>query len=100
VADGRHRYDASTELRHQRAPGRDPGSAYRRTDTTIRHHSDRSGWHWLLLVPIIASLLSPYYNRMEPTVGGMPFFYWFPLSLNLVAAACMLTVHLATKRGL
>ncbi|WP_344119767.1 DUF3311 domain-containing protein [Planosporangium flavigriseum] len=53
----------------------------------------------LLLVPIVMSLLVPFYNRMEPEFGGMPFFYWFPLSLNLLATACMLTVHLATKRG-
>ncbi|NJC73044.1 DUF3311 domain-containing protein [Planosporangium thailandense] len=65
----------------------------------MKRHSGRSGWYWLLLVPVVASLLSPYYNHMEPVLGGMPFFYWFPLSLNVVATACMLAVHLATKRG-
>lgn len=35
----------------------------------------RSGWLLLLLVPCIAALWVPAYNRVEPDVAGFPFFY-------------------------
>lgn len=31
----------------------------------------------LLLVPFLATLLVPLYNREEPALWGFPFFYWY-----------------------
>jgi len=53
----------------------------------------RSGrrWWWLLLiVPVIGPLWVPFYNQLEPTFIGMPFFYWYlflwvPISAALTA---------------
>jgi Protein of unknown function (DUF3311) len=36
-------------------------------------------WYWLLLVPCVAVLLVPSYNRIEPSLYGVPFFYWYQL---------------------
>jgi hypothetical protein len=36
-------------------------------------------WYWLLLIPYIAILWIPSYNRLEPTAFGVPFFYWYQL---------------------
>jgi len=35
----------------------------------------------LLLIPCIAALAVPFYNVIEPTLFGFPFFYWFNLLL-------------------
>jgi hypothetical protein len=58
---------------------------------------DRSRWHWLLFLPIVVPLLPPLYNRVEPTLGGVPFFYWGQLSFALLASAIVAIVHVATK---
>jgi uncharacterized membrane protein YhaH (DUF805 family) len=58
----------------------------------------KSGWrrHWprlLFLIPFIAVLWVPFYNRMEPELGGIPFFYWYQLAWILLAAAIVLVVY-------
>jgi hypothetical protein len=35
---------------------------------------------FLLLVPIVASLWVSFYNSVEPTFLGIPFFYWYQLA--------------------
>ncbi|MGH8212158.1 MAG: DUF3311 domain-containing protein [Rhodanobacteraceae bacterium] len=40
----------------------------------------------LLLLPFIALLAVPFYNRSEPTVAGFPFFYvWMFVWIVLAA---------------
>ena len=34
-------------------------------------------WRWLLVLPFIALLWVPSYNSVEPSLGGVPFFYWY-----------------------
>jgi hypothetical protein len=77
----------------QRIPPDRPSSP-RRTRT---RRLDASRWHWLLLLPIVVPLFPPLYNRVEPTLGGVPFFYWGQLSFALLASAVVTIVHLATK---
>jgi hypothetical protein len=36
-------------------------------------------WYWLLLLPYIAIIWLPSYNRVEPLAWGIPFFYWYQL---------------------
>lgn len=36
---------------------------------------------WLFLIPFLALLLVPLYNREEPYLLGFPFFYWFQIAL-------------------
>ena len=36
-------------------------------------------WLWLLVIPWIAMIWVPSYNKVEPQVGGFPFFYWYQL---------------------
>ncbi|HLQ11405.1 MAG TPA: DUF3311 domain-containing protein [Ktedonobacteraceae bacterium] len=40
----------------------------------------------LLIVPFIILLYPPFYNSINPTFIGMPFFYWFPLAMILATA--------------
>ena len=39
-----------------------------------------------LVVPSLLLLVPPLYNRIEPALIGMPFFYWFQLVLIPVTA--------------
>ena len=41
-----------------------------------RRRADASPWHWLLFVPIVVPLLTPLYNRVEPALFGLPFYYY------------------------
>lgn len=65
--------------------------------TKRTRRADSSRWHWLLLIPILLPLLPPIYNRMEPSLLGLPFFYWCQLAFAGVAAVTTAIVHLATK---
>jgi hypothetical protein len=55
-----------------------------------------SAWNLLLLIPLLW-LITPIYNKTEPTLIGMPFFYWFLLAGIPVAAICTSIVYVKTK---
>jgi hypothetical protein len=54
---------------------------------------DKSAWHWLLLIPIVVPLMPVIYNRVEPKLLGLPFFYWGQLSFAFLASAVIAFVH-------
>ena len=39
----------------------------------------------LLILPCVVSVWVPFYNRLEPTLLGIPFFYWFLMVLSPVS---------------
>lgn len=41
----------------------------------------------LIATPVVLALAVPLYQRVEPTLAGIPFFYWFQMTMA-VAAAC------------
>jgi hypothetical protein len=53
----------------------------------------------LLLVPLVAVLVPEFYNFSSPSIGGMPFFYWWQLLWIAGVAVCVGIVYLATKRA-
>lgn len=62
--------------------------------------TDRRGrgrWHWLLWIPLVLPMLTPLYNRTEPKLLGIPFFYWYQLALVAVDIAVITVVYQATK---
>jgi hypothetical protein len=32
-------------------------------------------WSWLLLIPLVGTLIPPIYNSQDPELFGVPFFY-------------------------
>ena len=49
----------------------------------------RSSRSWLLIlltIPFIVLLYPPFYNSINPTFIGIPFFYWFPLLWIIITA--------------
>jgi hypothetical protein len=59
--------------------------------------ADASRWHWLLLIPIVVPLMPTLYNRIEPTLFGLPFFYWSQLGFAFLASAVIAFVHRKVK---
>jgi uncharacterized integral membrane protein len=46
----------------------------------------RSRLLWLLLLPFVLLLLPGMYNRDQPELAGIPFFYWFQIFCIILTA--------------
>jgi hypothetical protein len=60
----------------------------------------RRGWSWwylLFVIQFAVVLWPPFYNRVEPTLMGIPFFYWFQLLWVIVSAVFTAIVYFATS---
>ncbi|MBO0834638.1 MAG: DUF3311 domain-containing protein [Actinobacteria bacterium] len=53
----------------------------------------------LLLIPLVAVLVPEIYNRKDPAIGGMPFFYWWQLAWIAGVAVAIGIVYRATRRS-
>ena len=62
-----------------------------------RRHVNRSPWNWLLLVPLVAVLLPWFYNKKDPALLGIPFFYWYQLAAIAIGVTCTYVVYRATR---
>jgi Protein of unknown function (DUF3311) len=51
-----------------------------------------------LLLPWIAHIWVPSYNRIDPALFGIPFFYWWQTLWILLAALCILPPYLFEDR--
>ena len=47
-----------------------------------------------LLIPYAAWVWVPFYNRIEPRLAGIPFFYWWQIAGIFLTALCILPVYL------
>lgn len=52
---------------------------------------------WLLLVPLVLVAYPPLYNRADPHLLGVPFFYWYQLAVIPVSVVCTTVVYLAGR---
>ena len=50
----------------------------------------------LLIAPGLLAIAVPLFNTIEPTLFGIPVFYWFQLLLILVSA---LGIYFADRMG-
>ena len=76
--------------RMERPPQRPPQRAPRQR--RLRWNS----WNLLLLVPLLV-LFTPLYNRVNPKLFGMPFFYWFQLVSVFFGVALTSLVYVMTR---
>jgi len=62
--------------------------------------NSRRGWSWwylLFVVQFIAVLFPSFYNRVEPTWIGMPFFYWYQMLWVIISAIFTAIVYYNVK---
>ena len=57
----------------------------------------RSWWYLLFVVQFAVVLWPPLYNKAEPALLGVPFFYWFQLAWVIVSAVFTAVVYFATR---
>jgi hypothetical protein len=64
------------------------------SEQSTKHASGRKKpLRWLLVLPFIAVLWVPFYNSVEPSLGGIPFFYWYQLLWVLLSSVIVYVVY-------
>ena len=60
--------------------------------------TDRSPWNWLLIIPIVVPLITPFYNFDAPRLWGFPAFYWVQFAFIILGVATTSIVYRMTRR--
>ena len=55
-----------------------------------------SPWNLVLLLPFL-TLVTPWWNSLEPRLFGMPFFYWSQFAFVLVGVGSVAVVFVRTR---
>jgi len=58
-----------------------------------------SWWSLLLLIPFVALLWVPFYNRLDPTLFGVPFFYWYQFVWVILTSLIIVIVDSLTREA-
>jgi Protein of unknown function (DUF3311) len=66
------------------------------SEPTTRREANR-GWYWLLLVPLVGTLIPTIYNSADPTFIGIPFFYWYQMLWVPISVFCTFVVYTKTR---
>jgi Protein of unknown function (DUF3311) len=66
-------------------------------DPAPPHGDVRKGWYWLLLLPLIGTLIVPIFNHDHPRFIGVPFFYWYQMVWIAVSVLCTVVVYRRTR---
>lgn len=64
----------------------------------MKEDRSRKGWYWLLLLPLAGVLVPTVYNTEDPTLIGIPFFYWYQLAWVPLGVAVTALVYIKTTR--
>jgi len=62
-----------------------------------RRRVNTPAWNLLLLIPLVGVLVPSVYNKTDPTLGGIPFFYWYQMLWIAVSVVVTLVVYRATR---
>jgi Protein of unknown function (DUF3311) len=90
----RHRRENSDNKRA--TDGLHPADRYHSMDNKKRKPGS-NWWYLLLLVQFVGALWVPFYNAVEPTWAGIPFFYWYQMLLVFIGAGITAIVYFATE---
>lgn len=63
---------------------------------THEMHGKWNWWYLLFAIQFVVALWPPFYNRVEPSWIGIPFFYWYQLLWVLIAAVFNAIVYFTT----
>jgi Protein of unknown function (DUF3311) len=62
------------------------------------HRNRLRALHLLLIVPFIGTLWVPFYNQIEPSIGGVPFFYWYQFLWIPIGASITAFLYFMTRK--
>ncbi|MBW4022561.1 MAG: DUF3311 domain-containing protein [Proteobacteria bacterium] len=55
-------------------------------------------WRLLLIIPVLAVLWVPAFNRAGPALWGFPFFYWYQMLWVILCSVVAAGVFLLEER--
>ena len=61
-----------------------------------------TGWSWwylLFLIQLAVVIWPAFYNKIEPTFIGIPFFYWYQLLCVIIGAVLTAIVYFAVAHA-
>jgi len=59
----------------------------------------RRATYWVLLIlPYVAVLATPLFNRADPEFAGIPFFYWYQLLWIPLGSLLLFVLYRTTAR--
>ena len=58
---------------------------------------NRGLWQALLILPFVGTLWVPFYDSLDPRLGGIPYFYWYQFGWIGIGAAINAIVYFATR---
>jgi Protein of unknown function (DUF3311) len=61
------------------------------------HGHRRQWWLILLAIPLIATLWPPFYAKFDPTILGIPFFYWYQFLWVIITVAITGIVYVVVR---
>jgi len=56
-------------------------------------------WLLLLLIPFVALLWVPFYNRIDPVLFSIPFFYWYQFLWVFLTSLIIIIVDALTREA-
>jgi hypothetical protein len=66
---------------------------------SVNKRRGRRSWYLLFIIVFAMVLWPPFYNKIEPTLMGMPFFYWYQMLCVLVSAVITAIIYLRTRES-
>lgn len=79
-----------SDQRDYPAPGAPP-------DAATRARRRRRWWYLLFVAQFAAIAWPPFYNKAEPAIAGIPFFYWYQLLWIVLGGVLTAIVYFATE---
>jgi Protein of unknown function (DUF3311) len=58
---------------------------------------DWSPWYLLFIIEFAMVLWPPFFNKVDPTLWGIPFFYWYQLLCVIIGAVITALVYFRTQ---
>jgi Protein of unknown function (DUF3311) len=71
----------------------------RATGPSAATSTHSSWWSLLLLIPFVALLWVPFYNRIDPAIFGIPFFYWYQFIWVVLTSLIIVIVDSRTREA-
>jgi peptidoglycan/LPS O-acetylase OafA/YrhL len=79
------------------ASGADRQQREREVQLAARRRVRTPLWNLLLLVPLLLTLFPGFYNKKNPQLFDIPFFYWWQFLCIPIGVLCVIVVFRMTR---